>query len=569
VSAQPSTRDLAQAEAELEAKKAELAELARFPEMNPGPVLRLDGQGNVLLSNAAARELFGSDVLGRRWQELCPGLDTALFGRILGGERLIVEPHLGERWYCFVHVLDRPSGNVFTYGSDVTARSQSEQRLAEQAAKLAELARFPEMNPGPTLRTDLDGNVLICNAAARNAFGEIVGSCWLDLLPTLDSAGWGRVLAASDPVPFEAKVGDREFVFAHRRDPGGTLVFVYGADITAQKRAERALRQTEKMATLGTLAAGVAHELNNPAAATRRAAEHLLSAFEALEVAHRELDTLPGSPPASLLAELAASAREKSRHPSELDGLARSDAEARVEEWLDRAGVDGGWELAPALTGQGLDGAALDRVVREVGASSLGAVVRWLAAAFRVYALLYEIGQGSRRVSEIVRALKSYSYLGQAPVQAIDIHEGIDDTLVILRNKLKVGIDVQRDYGKDVPRIMAWGSELNQVWTNLIDNAADAMGGSGRLILRTRLAGERVSVEVEDDGPGIPEAVRSRVFDPFFTTKEPGKGTGLGLATTHSIVTERHHGTIALTSVPGRTVFRVELPLAPPAEQAG
>jgi signal transduction histidine kinase len=190
-------------------------------------------------------------------------------------------------------------------------------------------------------------------------------------------------------------------------------------------------------------------------------------------------------------------------------------------------------------------------------------VVRWLAAAFRIYSLLHEVGQGAGRVSEIVRALKSYSYLGQAPVQSIDIHEGIDDTLLILKNKLKVGIDVHRDYDRAIPRIMAWGSELNQVWTNLIDNAADAMGGHGRLILRTRLTGERVIVEVEDNGPGIPLSLKQRIFDPFFTTKEPGKGTGLGLSTSHTIVTERHRGTIELESEPGRTVFSVTLPLAP------
>src|SRR5439155_22897507 len=146
------------------------------------------------------------------------------------------------------------------------------------------------------------------------------------------------------------------------------------------------------------------------------------------------------------------------------------------------------------------------------------------------------------RISEIVGALKSYSYLGQAPVQAVDLREGLDNTLVILRSKLKVGVEVRREYGADVPPVQAWGSELNQVWTNLVDNAVDAMGGKGHLTIRTRRDGDWAVVEVEDDGPGVPQAIQSQVFDPFFTTKAPGKGTGLGLSTSYSIIVAKHNG---------------------------
>ncbi len=172
--------------------------------------------------------------------------------------------------------------------------------------------------------------------------------------------------------------------------------------------------------------------------------------------------------------------------------------------------------------------------------------------------------QGSSRISEIVRALKSYSYLGQAPILEVDLHEGLDNTLVILRSKLKAGVAVHREYAPDLPHIMAYGSELNQVWTNLIDNAADAMNGHGNIAIRTRRDGEWVVVDIEDDGPGIPEGIQGRIFDPFFTTKAPGKGTGLGLSMSYGIVVEKHKGRISLESRPGMTRFTVMLPMSGP-----
>jgi signal transduction histidine kinase len=191
-------------------------------------------------------------------------------------------------------------------------------------------------------------------------------------------------------------------------------------------------------------------------------------------------------------------------------------------------------------------------------------VLAWSVHTFRVRQLSHEIGEGAARISEIVGALKTYSFLGQAPVQAVDVHEALDSTLVIMRNKLKTGIAVVRDYCPDLPPVAAYGSELNQVWTNLLDNAADAIysqsAPTGTVTIRTRSDGDHATVELEDDGPGIPEEIQPHLFDPFFTTKGPGKGTGLGLSTTYSIVTEKHHGTIAVDSRPGRTVFTVTLP---------
>jgi signal transduction histidine kinase len=192
-------------------------------------------------------------------------------------------------------------------------------------------------------------------------------------------------------------------------------------------------------------------------------------------------------------------------------------------------------------------------------------VTTWLNATFTVHNVLAEIGQGASRISEIVKALKSYSYLDQAPVQAVDINEGLDDTLLILRHKLKTGIDVRREYATDLPKLQAYGSELNQVWTNIIDNAADAVAnasdGTGTITIRTRQEGAWVVVEIEDNGSGIPPGVQSRLFDPFFTTKPPGQGTGLGLDISYNIVVHKHRGDIRVFSEPGRTRFQVWLPM--------
>ena len=553
------------------AQPSQLELLAELPEKNPGPVARLDHEASVLMANAAARAFLGrEDIVGRCWVDLCPGMTWEVWGQVLSGgpddQAVTHEAEVpGPQCVLFTFVASDSGDTIFVYGADITARRQQEKLAEEQAAQLAEIARFPEMNPGPVIRTDGDGVLLLANTAAQEVFGTgLIGTRWSDLCPGVGTELWAQVTDGDRVVPLEARIGERSYVFAHRNDPRTGLVFVFGADVTRQKQAERALAQAERMATLGTLAAGVAHELNNPAAATRRAAEQLREAFAALNEARGRLTDMPPEG-VTLLAELHSRSEAHARPRADLSSVERSDREVELEEWLDEHDVEDGWDLAPGLVAQGLAAPDLERLSGLFGESALSAVLAWAVQTHRVHVLSHEIGEGAARISEIVGALKGYSYLGQAPVQAVDVHEGLESTLVIMRNKLKTGIDVVRDYAPDLPAVAAYGSELNQVWTNLIDNAADAIYGQerpfGTLTLRTSRDGDHVVVEIEDDGPGVPEDVQPHLFDPFFTTKEPGKGTGLGLSTTYSIVTEKHRGTIAVDSRPGRTVITVRLPL--------
>lgn len=333
--------------------------------------------------------------------------------------------------------------------------------------------------------------------------------------------------------------------------------------VTARWRANAAiLRQSEKMTQLGTLTAGVAHELNNPAAAVQRGVGQLKQALEELVDASRGLYGLDFTP--EQLEQLQSYRQQAEADRTalpDLDPLARSDQEAEVEAWLEKRGVQNAWELAPALVDLGYDLSSLASLGKGFDDQAIPALVAWLSSMQGVNSLIQEIEQGASRISEIVKSLKVYSYLDQGPVQLVDVHEGLNNTLVLLRSKLKEGVKVIREYDPELPRIMAYGSELNQVWTNLIDNAYDAMDGKGEIVLRTRREEDWVIVEIIDNGPGIPREIQSKIFDPFFTTKEPGKGTGLGLDISYNIVVNKHRGDIRVSSQPGRTCIEVWLPI--------
>jgi signal transduction histidine kinase len=322
------------------------------------------------------------------------------------------------------------------------------------------------------------------------------------------------------------------------------------------------LQQSEKMAQLGTLTVGVAHELNNPAAAVKRGSEQLAQSMHHFEAINARLTRLHLTPAQHhTLTSLSQRARNHRAYTAEMHPLTRSDQEYLLETWLDDHNVEDAWNLAPTLVTLGYTPQELTSLAAQFPPLQLPAILQWLTTTHEIYSLLTEISQGASRISEIIKALKSYTYLDQAPIQEVDIHEGLENTLIIMRSKLKAGITVHRQYAEDLPHIQAYGSELNQVWTNIIDNAADAMQGEGTLTLRTRTSGEWVVVEIEDTGPGIPPEILTKVFDPFFTTKPPGKGTGLGLNISYNIVVHKHRGDIKAFSQPGKTCFRVVLPI--------
>jgi signal transduction histidine kinase len=329
------------------------------------------------------------------------------------------------------------------------------------------------------------------------------------------------------------------------------------------KSTEVLVAQQEKMAGLGRLTAGLAHELNNPAAAAWRSTDQLGQTLREWQEWSGKLDALSLSHDAMLqIAALREELATRAGQTVALSPLERGDKEYEMETWLESRGIEEAWDLSPVLVGLGWNVDDLERWVGAFPPEHLAVIVPWVVKGAQSYALVEEVKVSAGRISEIVRAVKQYSYLDQAPIQQVDLREGLENTLVILKHKLKGGVEVRREYAPDLPRVEAYASELNQVWTNLIDNAIDAMEGKGVLTVRAYPDGHaRVTVEIEDSGPGVPAEIQPRIFQPFFTTKEVGKGTGLGLHIAYNIVVDKHHGQISLDSEPGRTCFRVTLPL--------
>jgi len=330
---------------------------------------------------------------------------------------------------------------------------------------------------------------------------------------------------------------------------------------------ESTARQREFLVTLGKLSAGLAHEINNPAAAATRAVDDLETACQTLlsslgslareEISARQfitLDTLRG---------------EIGPTPTLHDPLVLADREDALSAWLARHGVAGEWMIAPPLAAAGADGAWCERAAAALPGPALQPGLEWVASALSTTALLSEIKESTRRISELIAAVKSYSQMDRASLQRVDVTEGLESTLVMLGERLRDRITVIRDYGPDVPQIEAYPAELNQVWTNLVDNAVDAMDGPGTLRLTTRAEGGFVVVEVSDTGKGMSPQVAGRAFEAFFTTKDVGQGVGLGLDLAQRIVVERHGGTISIDSRQGETVLQVCLPVSRPRTSPG
>ena len=320
------------------------------------------------------------------------------------------------------------------------------------------------------------------------------------------------------------------------------------------------VKQREKMAALGKLSAGLAHELNNPAAAARRASHALRDTLPALQTHALTLSRLGlSNTQTAQLDAFQLTTAERAGHAAPLSPLEQSDREDELSTWLGRHGVTDGWALAETFVSAGLAAEDFAPLIDQFPADALVAVLAWLHSTLEAISLLDTIEQSTQRIADLVAAIKSYTYRDQAPVQDVDIRQGLENTLTVLRHKLG-DVHVERQYDPALPRVHARGGELNQVWTNLIDNAIDAMHGQGMLTIITRAEAEFVMVEIADTGPGIPPDVLPRLFEPFFTTKPLGSGTGLGLDISYRII-QQHNGTIEVRSEPGHTRFIVRLPL--------
>jgi len=335
---------------------------------------------------------------------------------------------------------------------------------------------------------------------------------------------------------------------------------IFQSAASKMRNLEGYSQQREKLASLGTMAAGLAHELNNPAAAARRAAAHLQETSDKAQCLLCQLSEVLDRGQWHHLALASQDASERLANAPVLDHLDRSDRADTVATWLEARGVATAWELAPTFVSAGVDISWLEELVAKLPAASHAEALGWLEARLSLKLLVSQIEQSTGRIAELVKAVKSYTYMDQSPMQEVDIHDGIESTLTMLGHKLK-NVTLVRAYDRSAPRIMAYGSELNQVWTNLIDNAIDAVNGTGKICVGTCQEDNQLVVEIVDNGPGIPLEVQSHMFEPFYTTKPIGSGTGLGLIISNRIVADRHGGEIEFESKPGDTRFKVRLPV--------
>jgi signal transduction histidine kinase len=434
-------------------------------------------------------------------------------------------------------------------------------RMAEPATVKAGEVLMEEGTPGDALYVIIDGEMEVVKRSGKGSLvlgvrktGDVLGEMSLieqvPRMATVRALRDTQVLGISQNGFHQLLAGNPFAVNAILR-----------TFITRLRSTETLLVQNEKMASLGTLAAGLAHELNNPAAAVRRSADQLREVFAEWQRLAAEIDMLDLDPAQSQrLAALRPDMQARAATNLMLDPLTRSDREDELQTWLEDHDLDKAWELAPVLVSFGWQGDELEELAATFSDEQLPVIVRWLAAGNLAFSLLDEVSKGATRISEIVKAVKTYSYLDQAPIQEVDVHDGLENTLVILRHKLK-NVKINREYDATLPKIEAYASELNQVWTNLIDNAIDAMKGEGEITLRTYARPDSVVVEITDNGPGIPEEVQQRIWEPFFTTKAPGVGTGLGLHIVYNIIADKHRGQAQVESRPGFTCFQVTLPL--------
>ena len=442
----------------------------------------------------------------------------------------------------------------------------------EQLAEWVPVATAEELEPGdlifeqdedpPGLKLLLEGEAIVVRIEGERTepVGRQIAPTWMGAIAVLTGGPLGVRMKADTPSRVALVKADdfRRLAFSqpavHQR--------VMRQVAPVMSRITGMEQNRERLASLGTMAAGLAHELNNPAAAARRAAAQMEEALEVIgSTMGRFVDSGIEREEASALVALQQEAVAGAEERTALDTLDVADAEEELIARLEELGVSEPWRLAEPLAAAGVDRAWLDRVSTLAG-SATDAAVAWVAATLTARGLAGELQESTKRMSDLVGAVKSYAYMDRGDLVEVDLHEGLETTLAVLGHRLKhTEIEIVREYDKSLPKLTVRGSELNQVWTNLLDNAIDALGDRGTITISTRGEAGGARVEVSDDGPGIAPENRERVFDSFFTTKEVGHGLGLGLSTAHRIVVDRHHGTITLESEPGATSFGVWLPL--------
>ena len=409
---------------------------------------------------------------------------------------------------------------------------------------------------------------LVSDGNSDEPVGDHVAPTWLGAIPTLMGGRSAiRMLAHNElHLAIIAPEAFTELVFAHRSVFRRIMAQV--RPVVGRMTAREQNR--ERLASLGTMSAGLAHELNNPAAAAKRAADDLADTLQVLAstvglLVESGIERDQAAELVALQREAVAAAAAHRRQPaSSLSSLDAADAEEALADALAEAGLADAWRIAEPLAGAGIDEPFVTRVAGIAGPAT-DATLRWIAASLGARQLADELRESTERMSKLVKAVKTYAYMDRGELEEVDLHDGLETTLTVLGHKLKhTAIEVVRHYDRALPPVTVRGAELNQVWTNLLDNAIDALGESGTITITTRRDGGCVEVDIADDGPGVPKDIRGRLFDPFFTTKDVGKGTGLGLDAARRIVVDRHHGSLTLdseTGPPARTVFRVRVPI--------
>jgi signal transduction histidine kinase len=443
------------------------------------------------------------------------------------------------RWLCqHGHVEEFEAGPVFTEGAPATC--------------------FYVLLDGSLVlsRRVGDDDVEINRTSYRGAYAGAMTSYMGDRMPQVYSASM-RVTELS-----RFYVIDADSFAQLMRDWFPMAVHLLEGAFFGGRKATEMIGQRERLLALGTLSAGLTHELNNPASAAVSATAALRERVAGMR---HKLAMIAGSKfdrnTMEAIIRLQEEAAERVPKAVALDPLEASDREDTISDWLEDQGCTDAWQLAPTFVQSNIDIAFLEHVAATVDETTLGSAMRWLYYTVETELLMNEIEDATTRISTLVGAAKQYSQLDRAPYQIVDVHELVDSTLLMLQGKMPPGVTVVKEFDRSLPHIPAYAAELNQVWTNLIENAVQAMDGHGTLTVRTGMDREFLFVEFGDTGPGVPPAIQTRIFEPFFTTKPVGKGTGLGLDISYRIVVKKHHGDLTVQSVPGDTRFRVCLPL--------